>query len=134
MPSRRAYCPYQWVPLLPAERRLFIAKYEGSSGALWVRASLTLGQDYGGISSSRLEVLEERLKDDVIAEISAFDERVLLHSETSEGGVVPIWEDATGNDVAVLREVFDSKKDINGVRLHYSRVPITSEIPPDFTE
>lgn len=70
----------------------------------------------------------------MIAEISAFDERVLLHSETSEGGVVPIWEDATGNDVAVLREVFDSKKDINGVRLHYSRVPITSEIPPDFTE
>lgn len=59
---------------------------------------------------------------------------MLLHNETSEGGVVPIWEDALENDVLVLRELFDSKKDINGVRLHYSRVPITSERPPDFME
>jgi len=95
---------------------------------------LTLQQDYGGISSSRLEVLEERLKDDVIAEIRAFGGRVLLHNETSEAGVVPIWEDALEDDVAVLREVFNSKKDTNGVLLHYSRVPITSESPPDFTE
>ena len=95
---------------------------------------LTSQQDYGGIASSRLEVLEERLKDDVIAEIRAFGGRVLLHNEPSEGGVVPIWEDALEKDVAVLREVFNSKKDTNGIRLHYSRVPITSETPPDFTE
>lgn len=31
--------------------------------------------DYGGISASRLEVLEERLKDDVISELNAFDGR-----------------------------------------------------------
>jgi len=70
----------------------------------------------------------------VIAEIRAFGGRVLLHNEPSEGGVVPIWEDALENDVAVLREVFNSKEDANGVRLHYSRVPITSEKPPDFAE
>lgn len=31
--------------------------------------------DYGGISASRLEVLEERLRDDVIAELTAFGGR-----------------------------------------------------------
>lgn len=31
--------------------------------------------DYGGISASRLEVLEERLKDDVLAELNTFDGR-----------------------------------------------------------
>jgi len=31
--------------------------------------------DYGGISSSRLELLEERLKNDVIAELNAFGGR-----------------------------------------------------------
>lgn len=31
--------------------------------------------DYGGISASRLEILEERLKDDVIAELNAFGGR-----------------------------------------------------------
>lgn len=32
-------------------------------------------QDYGGISASRLEVLEERLRDDVISELDAFGGR-----------------------------------------------------------
>lgn len=43
--------------------------------------------DYGGISASRLEVLEERLKDDVLAELDAFDGRyeTLAHaSQPSE--------------------------------------------------
>jgi len=31
--------------------------------------------DYGGISASRLEILEERLKDDVITELNAFGGR-----------------------------------------------------------
>lgn len=36
---------------------------------------LKLEQDYGGISASRLEILEERLKDDVLAELDAFGGR-----------------------------------------------------------
>lgn len=36
---------------------------------------LKLLADYGGISASRLEILEERLKDDVIAESMAFGGR-----------------------------------------------------------
>jgi len=31
--------------------------------------------DYGGILASRLEILEERLKDDVISELNAFGSR-----------------------------------------------------------
>lgn len=31
--------------------------------------------DYGGISGSRLEVLEERLRDDIISELNAFGGR-----------------------------------------------------------
>lgn len=38
--------------------------------------------DYGGISASRLEVLEERLKDDVLAELEAFGGRcVFVYSQ-----------------------------------------------------
>lgn len=36
---------------------------------------INMVQDYGGISASRLEVLEERLRDDVIAELDAFGGR-----------------------------------------------------------
>jgi hypothetical protein len=42
-------------------------------------------KDYGGISPARLEVLEERLKEDVLAELKAFGGKsvslpVLCHS------------------------------------------------------
>jgi hypothetical protein len=79
-------------------------------------------------------MLEERLKDDVLAELRTYGGRVLLHTEGSDGQVIPIWEEARDSDVAVIKEVFASKSTINGVRLHYSRVPITSERPPDFHE
>jgi hypothetical protein len=59
---------------------------------------------------------------------------VLLHTEASDGQVIPIWEEASESDVAVVKEIFASKRTINGVRIHYSRVPITSERPPDFHE
>jgi hypothetical protein len=36
---------------------------------------VNLCADYGGISASRLEVLEERLKDDVLAELNTFGGR-----------------------------------------------------------
>lgn len=38
-------------------------------------------EDYGGISASRLEVLEERLKEDVIAELTAYGGRYDIYSE-----------------------------------------------------
>lgn len=79
-------------------------------------------------------MLEERLRDDVIAELRAFGGRVLLHTETADGHVIPVWEEAKESDVTVLKDVFESKKCIDGVTLHYSRVPITSERPPDFHE
>ena len=34
--------------------------------------------DYGGISASRLEALEDRLKDDVLAELAAFGGRYVI--------------------------------------------------------
>jgi hypothetical protein len=70
----------------------------------------------------------------VIAELRTYGGRILLHTEGRDGQVVPIWEEASESDVSTLKEVFQSKKDIKGVTLHYSRVPITSERPPDFHE
>ncbi|KAG8865965.1 hypothetical protein FRC20_009226 [Serendipita sp. 405] len=94
--------------------------------------SLRNMKDYGGISASRLEILEERLRDDVLAELRTYGGRILLHTEASDGQVIPLWEEARETDVAVLKDVFASKRMINGARIHYSRVPITSERPPDF--
>ncbi|KAG1819922.1 inositol hexakisphosphate-domain-containing protein [Suillus variegatus] len=98
------------------------------------RFSLRNMKDYGGISASRLEVLEERLKDDVLAELEAFEGRLLLHTETSDGSVIPIWEEVQLSSVAVLKDIMVSRKSRYGLDLQYVRIPITSERPPDFAD
>lgn len=99
------------------------------------RFSLRNMKDYGGISASRLEVLEERLRDDVLSELANFGGRLLLHTETSNGSVVPIWEDVEPQDVVTLADLMASRRSAgDDVQLQYKRIPITAERPPDFTD
>ncbi|KAG6919205.1 hypothetical protein DXG01_008503 [Tephrocybe rancida] len=96
--------------------------------------SLRNMKDYGGISASRLEVLEDRLRADVIAELREFGGRVLLHTETSDGTVVPVWEEVTEDNVVVMKDVMNARRRSNDIELKYYRVPITAERPPDFAD
>ncbi|ODO07006.1 hypothetical protein I350_04372 [Cryptococcus amylolentus CBS 6273] len=90
-------------------------------------------RDYSGVSSTRLEMLEQRLKSDVIAEIDQFQGRVLLHTETADGQVVPVWESVDKQDVTSLRELMDEAAHASKeVQLNFVRIPITSESSPDF--
>jgi len=89
-------------------------------------------RDYAGVSSARLEILEERLISDVIAELGEFHGRVLLHSETSEGDVVPVWESVHKQDVASIRDIMDDVQAASRiVNLTFVRIPVTSESSPD---
>lgn len=89
-------------------------------------------RDYTGVSASRLEVLEERLKSDVVAELDEFQGRVLLHTETADGEVVPVWESVDKQDVASIRDVMDdAAARATDVGLSFVRVPVTSESSPD---
>ncbi|KAG9015211.1 hypothetical protein FRB94_004330 [Tulasnella sp. JGI-2019a] len=97
-------------------------------------SSLRNIKDYGGISASRLEALEERLKGDVAAELSQFEQRLLLHAETNDGAVIPVWEEVQPQNIAVLKEVMTRQTLPKGISLQYHRIPITSEKPPDFTD
>ena len=85
--------------------------------------------DYSGITSERLAQLEERLRQDVIQELSASDNKLLLHTETEDGTVVPLWEDAEPSDISTMQEVMDhiSASLPNDVHLVFRRVPITAE-------
>ncbi|KAI6025906.1 inositol hexakisphosphate-domain-containing protein [Pisolithus orientalis] len=98
------------------------------------RFTLRNMKDYGGISASRLEVLEERLRDDVLAELEAFGGRILLHTETTDGSVIPVWEGVQPANVAVLKDIMASCRSNSGVEVQYARIPITSEHPPDFAD
>lgn len=61
--------------------------------------------------------------------------RLLLHTETHDGSVIPIWDEVDSENVSVLKDIMASRKGAgDGVELKYSRVPITAERPPDFSD
>ncbi|KAI0749707.1 inositol hexakisphosphate-domain-containing protein [Daedaleopsis nitida] len=99
------------------------------------RFSLRNMKDYGGISAERLEVLEERLREDVVNEVNTFGGRLLLHTETPDGSVIPVWEEVESNNIMVLKDVMAERRRFGQhVELGYARIPITSERPPDFSD
>jgi hypothetical protein len=94
-------------------------------------ASLRNIKAYTGITASRLEQMEMRLKEDVLAEGRAHLGRILLHSEGNERDLLPIWESvqnvSTMQDLFSLNSVFIQKYP----HLEYYRVPITAEEAPE---
>ncbi|KAI8059223.1 inositol hexakisphosphate-domain-containing protein [Gongronella butleri] len=99
---------------------------------------------YQGITGTRLEQLEERLKQDVIKEIANYGNRILLHGEDELGNVMAAWEDVDPNDVMTVRDVMESvasqvqadlaEETIDRtpvLQFEYHRVPVTAEKSPD---
>ncbi|SPO31624.1 uncharacterized protein UTRI_06346_B [Ustilago trichophora] len=91
---------------------------------------------YSGINWDRLLLLEDRLKNDVVNELESGEGRLLLHTETSDGTVIPIWEEANPSDVDTVQEIMtnigtDFK---DKVQLRFRRIPMTAEKPPDFSD
>lgn len=102
---------------------------------------------YAGITPSRLETFENRLKEDVQQEISMYKNRILLHGESEDGHIIPIWEDCLPDAVSTIKEVIQviqkEEKDelldlesarASSLRIEYFRVPITAENPPDLID
>lgn len=132
----RANCVHQRSSVLPQTRTLHTSEHEGqvqSERLVFIPSDCFL--DYGGISASRLEVLEEKLRDDVVAEVNAFGGKLLLHTETPDGSVIPVWEEVYPENVLVLKDVMAERKlNADDTELAYARIPITAERPPDFSD
>ena len=63
------------------------------------------------------------------------DVRLLLHTETTDGSVIPVWEEVRPGNVAAMKDVMSAcKESNNNVDVFYRRVPITAERQPDFSD
>lgn len=91
---------------------------------------------YSGINWDRLLLLEDRLKSDVLNELTTGEGRLLLHTETADGTVVPIWEESSTSDVDTVQEIMARmENEFKGsLNLTFRRVPMTAEKPPDFSD
>ncbi|CAO3608947.1 unnamed protein product [Cunninghamella echinulata] len=81
-----------------------------------------------GISSSRLEMVEERLKADVLRECQSLGGLLLVHQEIDDGTIVPCY--IAADEVKTPKEVFLSFQE-KGYRLKYFRIPISSMQAPE---
>ncbi|KAJ3127930.1 hypothetical protein HK100_009462 [Physocladia obscura] len=88
---------------------------------------------YSGIASSRLEDIEIQLKEDVISELRTFESKILIHTETAENIIHPVWEECTPEYVLTAREVVELLTN-EGYPIEYYRVPLTAERAPDPAE
>jgi hypothetical protein len=111
---------------------------------------------YKGITGSRMEQLEERLKEDVVREVTQSGGRILLHGENKDGNVLSSWEEVDIQDIMTVREVMESaafeirqeqqhdllsdedddlaSTENTSILLEYHRVPITAEKAPEWRD
>lgn len=91
--------------------------------------------DYSGITPDRLAQLEDRLRHDVTDELEAGAGKLLLHTETEDGTLVPLWEDAEAEDIATVQDVMDQAADTaQQAQLVFRRIPITAEKSFEFSD
>jgi hypothetical protein len=63
------------------------------------------------------------------------DLRLLLHTETPDGSVIPVWEEVRPGNVAVMKDAMSAcRASYDDVDVFYRRVPITAERSPDFSD
>jgi hypoxanthine phosphoribosyltransferase len=105
-------------------------------------------KSFKGVTPGSLEIIESKLKSDVCRELELYDGKILLHSETENGSILPIWEHSTAETVLSLQEAMSLVKDemsiyspntsaqdlldtTNKISLMYYRVPQTAESAPE---
>ncbi|KNE61257.1 hypothetical protein AMAG_18757 [Allomyces macrogynus ATCC 38327] len=81
-----------------------------------------------GIARARLEQLEARLKDEVIAEASRYHGLVLVHDELVSGQVIPCW--LAADVVQTPLDLVNAFHDL-GYRISCARIPVSPDQPPD---
>jgi len=135
--------------LLFEERKIFITEHERCGGTaeafIWLTIICRLWRNFRFQAGStgrtpqgrpyrRTQYLRWQVGSHVLLPpIILRGNRLLLHTETQDGSVVPIWEDARPVNISVMKERMASRKHLaEGVELVYARIPITAEKVPDF--
>lgn len=83
-----------------------------------------------GIISERVEMMEDRLKIDVLREAEQFGGKLLLHEEDAlSGNIIPVWETVSVENVETTSEIVQCIR-AQGYPCDYVRIPITDEQAP----
>jgi protein-tyrosine phosphatase len=84
--------------------------------------------EYTGITSARVEGMEQRMKQDVLKEVGMFG-GIMVCEESEEGDLINNWEAVEPGDVQTPREVYEDFSKL-GYKVKYFRIPVTDERSP----
>uniref|UniRef100_A0A6N2L7X7 Tyrosine specific protein phosphatases domain-containing protein n=2 Tax=Salix viminalis TaxID=40686 RepID=A0A6N2L7X7_SALVM len=84
-----------------------------------------------GITGPVLELMEARLKEDIVSEIRRSGGRMLLHREeydpaSNQSCIIGYWENISADDVKTPAELYAALKD-EGYDMTYRRIPLAGE-------
>ncbi|KAJ0985221.1 hypothetical protein J5N97_003577 [Dioscorea zingiberensis] len=85
--------------------------------------------EYTGINRARVELMESRLKDDILTEAARYGNKILVTDELPDGQMVDQWEPVMHDSVKTPLEVYEELQ-LEGYLVDYERVPITDEKSP----
>ncbi|KAG4394078.1 hypothetical protein GLYMA_03G226200v4 [Glycine max] len=85
--------------------------------------------EYTGINRERVEQMEARLKEDILAEAARYGNKILVTDELPDGQMVDQWEPVSCDSVKTPLEVYEELQ-VEGYLVDYERVPITDEKSP----
>ncbi|KAM0939392.1 putative protein-tyrosine phosphatase [Dioscorea sansibarensis] len=85
--------------------------------------------EYTGINRARVELMESRLKDDILMEATQYGNKILVTDELPDGQMVDQWEPVMRDSVKTPLEVYEELQ-LEGYLVDYERVPITDEKSP----
>ena len=83
------------------------------------------------VTVMQVELMEARLKEDIVTEIRQTGGRMLVHREeynpaTNQSCIIGYWENISADDVKTPAEVYAALKD-EGYDITYRRIPLTRE-------
>lgn len=82
--------------------------------------------DFQGIDARRLAQIEDRLKEDILAEAEQFGGNILVHTEIKNKELRPAWCSVSPDSVMTSAQVYSNLK-AEGYDVTYVRVPVTAE-------
>ena len=85
-------------------------------------------KSFTGIRTARLEAMETQLVEDILSEAENYDGKILVHDETEDGNLFPIWEEKDYK-ISTMRQIFNSIPNVD-----FFRIPITAGDAPEIED
>lgn len=86
-----------------------------------------------GITTEKIEWIEDALVDDCLEDAKKYNDQFLIHDEIKPGIMGGLWEPGTPETIQTLKRIYGDLAE-QGARIQFYRLPVTDEQMPKVTD